>query len=47
MGGGGAALIKSGVLARLWKFLLVGLAAVGGGLAKLFGRKGEQYPGNA
>ena len=47
VGGAGAALIKSGLLARIWKFLLVGLVAVGGGLAKLFGRKGEEYPGNA
>ncbi|MGH0036856.1 MAG: DUF2167 domain-containing protein [Myxococcota bacterium] len=46
VGGAGAALIKSGLLARFWKLIVAGLAVVGGGLAKLFGRKNEQYPGS-
>lgn len=46
VGGAGAALVQSGLLARFWKVILAGFAAVGGGLAKLFGRgKDEQYPG--
>lgn len=44
--GGGALVVaaKSGLLAKFWKLILVGIAAVGGGLKKLFGGKknGEQ-----
>ena len=47
VGGAGAALMQSGLLARFWKVILAGFAAVGGGLAKLFGRgKSEEYPGS-
>ena len=47
VGGAGAALMQSGLLARFWKVILAGLAAVGGGVAKLFGRgKSEEYPGS-
>jgi len=46
VGGAGAALVQTGLLARFWKVLLAGLAAVGGGIAKLFGGgKSEEYPG--
>lgn len=46
VGGAGAALVQTGVLARFWKVILAGLAAVGGGIAKLFGGgKSEEYPG--
>lgn len=38
VGGAGAALVQTGLLARFWKVIVAGLAAVGGGLAKLFGR---------
>jgi uncharacterized membrane-anchored protein len=45
VGGAGAALVQTGLLARFWKVILAGLAAVGGGLAKLFGGgKSEQAP---
>ncbi len=45
VGGGAAALMQTGLLARFWKVILAGLAAVGGGIAKLFGGgKSEQYP---
>jgi uncharacterized membrane-anchored protein len=37
VGGAGAALVKSGLLAKLWKPLLVGLAALGAGVKRLFG----------
>lgn len=47
VGGAGAALIKSGLLARFWKLIVAGLAVIGGGIAKLFGRRNEQYPGTA
>ena len=47
VGGAGAALVQTGLLARFWKVILAGLAAVGGGIAKLFGGgKSEEYPGN-
>jgi uncharacterized membrane-anchored protein len=39
LGGAGAALIKSGLLGKLWKFIAVGVVALGGGIARLFGRK--------
>jgi len=46
VGGAGAALVQSGLLVRFWKVILAGFAAVGGGIAKLFGGgKSEQYPG--
>jgi uncharacterized membrane-anchored protein len=38
-GGAGAALAKSGLLGKLWKFIVVGIAALVGFLKKLFGRK--------
>lgn len=44
-GGAGVALAKSGLLARFWKFLVVGAIAVAGGLKRLFtGRKHIQDP---
>ena len=47
VGGTGAALLQTGLLARFWKMILAGLAAVGGGIAKLFGGgKSEEYPSN-
>jgi uncharacterized membrane-anchored protein len=47
VGGAGAALIQTGLLARFWKVIVAGLAAIGGGIARFFGRgKSEQYPGN-
>lgn len=48
VGGAGAALVQTGLLARFWKVILAGIAAVGGGLAKLFGgRKSEEYRGGS
>lgn len=38
-GGAGAALAKSGLLGKLWKLVVVGIAALLGFLKKLFGRK--------
>jgi uncharacterized membrane-anchored protein len=38
-GGAGAALAKSGLLGKLWKAIVVGIAALLGFLKKLFGRK--------
>jgi len=39
-GGIGAAALKSGLLAKLWKYLVVAVIAVGGGIKRLFtGRK--------
>ncbi len=48
VGGAGAALMQTGLLARFWKVILAGFAAVGGGLAKLFGRgdKGDPMSGS-
>ena len=47
VGGAGAALMQTGLLARFWKVILAGMAAVGGGVAKFFGRgKSEDYPGS-
>ena len=37
-GGAGAALVKSGLLARLWKLVVGGLAALAAGLGK-FGKR--------
>lgn len=36
VGGAGAALLKSGLLAKLWKPIAVGLAALGAGIKRLF-----------
>ncbi len=48
VGGAGAALVQTGLLARFWKVILAGLAAVGGGIAKLFGGgKSETYAGES
>jgi uncharacterized membrane-anchored protein len=38
VGGAGAAVLKSGLLARLWKFIAIGVAAGLAGLKRLFGR---------
>lgn len=35
-GGAGAVLIKSGLLAKFWKFIVLGLVAIGGFIKKLF-----------
>jgi uncharacterized membrane-anchored protein len=37
VGGGAAALVKSGLLARLWKPIAVFLAAIGAGIKRMFG----------
>jgi uncharacterized membrane-anchored protein len=37
VGGGAAALAKSGLLARLWKPIAIGLAALGAGIKRFFG----------
>ncbi len=47
VGGAGAALIQSGLLARFWKLILAGVAVVGSGLARLFGRRQDPYSGGA
>lgn len=46
VGGAGAALLKSGLLAKLWKPLVVGLAALGAGIKRFFtgGRSSEHDP---
>jgi len=44
VGGAGAALLQTGLLARFWKVIVAGLAAVGGGIAKLFGRDKPHDP---
>jgi uncharacterized membrane-anchored protein len=46
VGGGAAALVKSGLLAKLWKPILVALAAVGAGLKRIFfgGRSAAHDP---
>jgi uncharacterized membrane-anchored protein len=44
VGGAGAALMQTGLLARFWKVILAGFAAVGGGLAKLVGRGKKDDP---
>jgi uncharacterized membrane-anchored protein len=48
VGGAGAALMQTGLLARFWKVILAGFAAVGGGLARFFGRgdKGDPMSGS-
>lgn len=46
VGGAGAALVKSGLLAKLWKPILVGLAGIGAGIKRLFfgGRSSQHDP---
>lgn len=46
VGGAGAALVKSGLLARLWKPIAVGLAALGAGVKRFFfgGRSAQHDP---
>jgi uncharacterized membrane-anchored protein len=46
VGGAGAALVKSGLLARLWKPIVLGLAALGAGLKRIFfsGRSAQHHP---
>ena len=45
VGGAGAALVKSGLLARFWKVILVGLAAVGTAVRRFFtGTRAEEQP---
>jgi uncharacterized membrane-anchored protein len=46
VGGAGAALVKSGLLARLWKPIVVGLAALGASLKRFFlsGRSARHDP---
>jgi uncharacterized membrane-anchored protein len=45
-GGAGAALAKSGLLGKLWKAILLGIAALIGAIKKLFGRAKEPQPAN-
>jgi uncharacterized membrane-anchored protein len=40
-GGAGAALAKSGLLSKLWKVIVVGIAALVGFIKKLFGKRSE------
>ncbi len=42
VGGAGAVLLKSGLLARLWKFIVVGILALFAFLRKLFGGRQEK-----
>lgn len=45
VGGAGAALVKSGLLARFWKLILAGLVAVGAGIKRMFGSsRAEESP---
>jgi len=44
VGGAIAVAAKTGLLAKLWKFILLGAAAVGGALKKLFGGKKDDQP---
>lgn len=45
VGGAGAALVKSGLLARFWKFIVVALAGAGAVLKRVFsGRRAEEEP---
>jgi uncharacterized membrane-anchored protein len=43
-GGAAAAAVKSGLFARFWKLIVGGLAAMGAGISKLFGRRSESEP---
>ena len=45
LGGAGAVLIKSGLLAKFWKVIVVGIAGLGGSIARLFGRKKDTGSG--
>ena len=45
LGGAGAVLIKSGLLAKFWKVIVVGIAGLSGGIARLFGRKKDAGSG--
>jgi uncharacterized membrane-anchored protein len=47
VGGAGAALIKTGLLARFWKVIVAALVAMGGGVARIFGSKRDQDPARA
>ena len=44
VGGGAAALAKSGLLARFWKPIVVGVGGFGAWLSRLFRRKSEEGP---
>ncbi len=41
-GGAGAALVKSGLLARFWKLIVLGVVAVGAWLRRMFGGKAAE-----
>jgi uncharacterized membrane-anchored protein len=43
-GGAGVALVKSGLLARFWKVLVAGGAALVAGIGRLFGRGKKHDP---
>lgn len=43
-GGAAAAAVKSGLLARFWKLIVGGIAAMGATLSRLFGRRGKSEP---
>lgn len=45
LGGAGAVLIKSGLLAKFWKVIVVGVVGLGGGIARLLGRKKDAGTG--
>jgi len=45
IGGAGAALLKSGLLGKIWKFLVAGVVVAGGAIGRLFGRRKEAGPG--
>jgi len=45
VGGAGAALVKSGLLARMWKFIVAGVVALGAGIKRFFtGTRAEEQP---
>ncbi len=45
VGGAGAALVKSGILARFWKWIVLGVVAAGSALRRLFrGERAEDQP---
>ena len=46
VGGAGAALLKSGLLAKFWKQIAIGLAALGAGIKRVFfsGRSAQHDP---
>jgi len=45
LGGAGAALVKSGLLQKFWKALVVGALAIAAGVRRLFGGRSEESPG--